>query len=159
MKSQFARHGIPRQVISDNGPQFHCQEFEQFSKQWGFSHTTSSPIYPKSNGMVERAIQTIKTLLKKAKATCQDPYIALLQLRNAPCADGPSPAQLLMGRRLRANLPATDAYLKPKLADPKETKKMWVRRKEEQEKYYNKSARIYTRTHFQPGSRVYAERI
>ena len=87
MKSQFARHGIPRQVISDNGPQFHCQEFEQFSKQWGFSHTTSSPIYPKSNGMVERAIQTIKTLLKKAKATCQDPYIALLQLRNAPCAD------------------------------------------------------------------------
>ena len=89
--------------------------------------------------MVERAIQTIKTLLKKAKATCQDPYIALLQLRNAPCADGPSPAQLIMGRR-QGELPATDAYLKlkPKLADPKETKKMWVRRKEEEEKYYNK---------------------
>ena len=108
--------------------------------------------------MVELAIQTIKTLLKKAKATRQDPYIALLQLRNAPCADGPSPAQLLMGRRLRANLPATDAYLKIKTSDPKETTKMWVIRKKEREKYYNKSARIYRRTHLQPGSKVYMQK-
>ena len=68
MKSQFTRHGIPRELISDNGPQFSCAEFATFAKSWGFKHVTSSPHHPQSNGMAERAVQTVKTLLKKAEA-------------------------------------------------------------------------------------------
>ncbi|XP_055888269.1 uncharacterized protein K02A2.6-like [Biomphalaria glabrata] len=79
MKSQFARHGIPREVICDNGPSFACQEFLKFSKSWGFKHITSSPRFPQSNGMAERAIQTVKQLLNKARTSGQDPYMALLQ--------------------------------------------------------------------------------
>ena len=46
-KSIFARHGIPEQVRSDNGPQFDSAEFAYFVKEWGFKHGTSSLPFPK----------------------------------------------------------------------------------------------------------------
>ena len=53
LKSIFAIHGIPDNVISDNGPQFASTEFRKFVQEWGFVHTTSSPRYPQSNGAAE----------------------------------------------------------------------------------------------------------
>ena len=61
----YARHGIPDEVFADNKP-FSSKKFHQFAKDWGFEVTTSSPTYPQSNGMSERATQTIKKLLRKA---------------------------------------------------------------------------------------------
>ncbi|KAL9953715.1 hypothetical protein ACROYT_G041171 [Oculina patagonica] len=43
LKSQFSRHGIPDQLITDNGSQFTSSEFNAFTKCYGFEHTTSSP--------------------------------------------------------------------------------------------------------------------
>ena len=37
-KVQFARHGIPETVISENDPQFSSAEFHQFTKEWQFQH-------------------------------------------------------------------------------------------------------------------------
>lgn len=114
----FARHGIPDEVVSDNGPQFGSAEFRTFTQRWEFLHSTSSPGYPQSNGQSERAIQTVKSLLKKAQESQSDPYIALLEYRNSPL-DGVklSPAQLLLGRRLRTRLPTSAQLLKPQLFD------------------------------------------
>ncbi|KAK5908124.1 hypothetical protein CgunFtcFv8_016208 [Champsocephalus gunnari] len=42
-KSQFARYGQPDKVITDNGPQFACEQFRKFVAKWGFNHVTSSP--------------------------------------------------------------------------------------------------------------------
>ena len=42
----FAQHGIPEEVISDNGPKFSYKEFEQFAEKYEFKHTTTSPRYP-----------------------------------------------------------------------------------------------------------------
>jgi len=109
LKSEFARHGIPKEIISDNMP-FSSAKMQQFASEWGFVITTSSPRYPQSNGMAERAIQTVtvKRILKKAESDGSDPYIALLQYRNAPISGLEySPAQLLMSRRLRSKLPVT----------------------------------------------------
>ena len=45
-----------------------------FSRNWEFAHVTSSPVYPHSNGGVERAVQIAKTLMKKAFEDGEAPY-------------------------------------------------------------------------------------
>ena len=122
MKGIMARHGIPEQVFSDNGPQFSCAEFAQFANTWGCIHSTSSPRYPQSNGLAEKAVQTAKRIVMKATASDRDPYIALLEYRTTPISDcGKSTAQLLMSRRLRSILPSTPASLQPVLVNPEDT--------------------------------------
>ena len=56
----FARHGIPDQLLSDNGPQFSANTFAKFQEEFGFTHITSSPNFPQANGEVERTVQTEK---------------------------------------------------------------------------------------------------
>lgn len=66
-KEIFSRQGIPKILVTDNGPQFISKEFKDFSKEWEFKHVTSSPRYPQSNGQVERTVQTIKNILTKTE--------------------------------------------------------------------------------------------
>ena len=77
LNNQFARHGIPDTLYSDNGPQFACRQFKEFASAWHFDHPTSSPHYPQSNGKIENAVKIAKKLLTKAKASGQDPYLAI----------------------------------------------------------------------------------
>ena len=111
LKSNFARYGIPDTVVSDNGPQYSAADFSNFAMQYGFTHVTSSPKYPQANGEAERAVQTVKNLLKKS----DDPYLAMLAYRSTPLENGYSPAELLMGRRLRTMIPTIAKQLAPKL--------------------------------------------
>ena len=112
-KSIFARHGIPQEVISDNGPQFSAFEYARFSETYGFQHNPSSPKYPQGNGEAERAVKTIKGYLNKT----EDPYLALLTYRSTPLHNGYSPSELLMSRRLRTTVPTIADLLKPRLPD------------------------------------------
>jgi len=66
LKQFFSCHGVPQEVISDNGPQFSSLDYSQFAMKYGFIHTMSSPQYPQSNGEAERATQTVKQFLKKS---------------------------------------------------------------------------------------------
>jgi hypothetical protein len=113
LKSILARHRIPETIMSDNMP-FASREFRQFAKSWDIELQTSSPTYPKSNGMSEHTIQTVKKLMRKATEANTDPYIALLEYRNSPIAGmSNSPAQLLMSRKLRTKIPVKDDTLIP----------------------------------------------
>ena len=65
-------------------------------------------------------VKTVKKLLKES----DDPYMALLTYRTTPfpwC--GHSPAELLMGRKLRANLPLTKEQLCPRWPNLEEFKR------------------------------------
>lgn len=93
LKSFFCHHGIPEIIISDNGPQFVATAFSKFAEEWGFTHLTTSPHYPQSNGEVQRAVQTAKDLITKS----EDPYLALLSYRSTLLHNGYTPAELLMG--------------------------------------------------------------
>ncbi|GBM71561.1 Uncharacterized protein K02A2.6 [Araneus ventricosus] len=78
IKSIFARHGIPLELISDGGPPFNSRDFDCFAKSWKFKHGKVSAKYPKSNGQVQRTIQTVKQIFRKTLANSKDPYLALL---------------------------------------------------------------------------------
>ena len=100
-KAIFARLGIPEILHTDNGTQYSSREFARFAEYYGFTHLTSSPLHPSGNGEAERAVQTIKNLLRKE----EDPFTALLNYRATPLLQGWSPAELLMGRQLRTRIP------------------------------------------------------
>ena len=112
-KSILARHGIPKEIVSDNGPQYSSLEYKNLVREYKILHTTSSPKYPQSNGKAEKGIRTVKALLKKS----DDPYLAMLTYRSTPQQNSFSLAQMLINRHLCTNLPLTDTQLKPCVPD------------------------------------------
>ncbi|XP_071499791.1 uncharacterized protein [Diadema antillarum] len=117
-KAIFSEQGIPDRVISDNGPHFAGDEYKRFSQVWGFNHITSSPHYPRSNGQVERTIQTVKLTLSTAREGRQDEYLAMLSLRSTPIDNNlTSPAEVLYRRKVRNTLPMSDARQVPSNGD------------------------------------------
>ena len=101
-KRIFSKFGIPKTVMSDNGPEYVGKAYANFSREWDFEHDTSSPQYPQSNGLVERTIQRVKKTLKKAFRDNQDPYLALLatKVSSGPYNNAP-PATLMFHRPIR----------------------------------------------------------
>ena len=81
LKSVSEEHGIPSKLVTDNGPQYSFAAFQEFSRNYRFVQVSSSPLYPQSNGMSERTVQTVKDLLQKCKESGQDPHLAMLCLR------------------------------------------------------------------------------
>ncbi|XP_062542050.1 uncharacterized protein K02A2.6-like [Armigeres subalbatus] len=116
LKEWFAVHGVPRVLESDNGPQYSSEEFKKFASEWCFDHCTSSPMFPRANGLAERFVQTAKGILKKCGEDKSDVKLALLHARNTPrTSELAAPSERLMGRLLRSNLPVTEKRLVPKL--------------------------------------------
>jgi len=88
----FAHHGIAERLIADNMP-FNSLKFKKFASIWEIEVVTSSPHCPKSNGLVERNVQTVKQLLRKADESKQDAFLALLELHNIPTVAWKNPQQ------------------------------------------------------------------
>ena len=115
-KAHFARHGIPDTVLTDNGPQFRSQEYEQFSQQWEFNHTTSSPYHSQGNGKAESAVKIAKRIVKKTRHEGSDLQLAILAWRNTPTNGSCySPVQKLQSRRSRTLLPTPEILLLPQV--------------------------------------------
>ena len=150
LKAVFARHGVPRILVSDNGPCYSSTEFKKFAESWDFRHVTSSPHYPQSNGMAENGVKNTKNLLLKAKEGNEDPLRALLIYRSSPLECGKSPSELLMGRTLRSNLPIAISTSQQTSQQLDNNHK--VQAQEKQEKYYNRNTKPLSTLH--PGDSV-----
>ena len=141
LKAHLARYGIPKQLVSDNGPQFDSNEFKKFTKSWGIEHTTTSPHHSKANGKVESAVKVAKRMLRKTTKSGEDQYLALLNIRNVPTQGvDSSPAQRLLGRRTRTLLPTTQSLLEPKNPVSSHESEQLRLNQMRQAKYYNRSA-------------------
>jgi len=100
---------------------------------------------------VERAVKTAKTLIIKS----EDPYLALLTYRSTPLENGYTPAELLMGRKLRSTLPLAPEKLIPKLPDFEQLRKTESAYKQRQAENYNKRHRASVLPDLNPGDKVW----
>ena len=115
LKAHFGRWGIPSTLISDNGPQFTAAQFQTFLSEWEIHHHTSAPGHPNANGKAESGVKAAKQMMEQCKRSNTDPFMALLEIRNAPTQGaGSSPAQRLINRRTRTLLPMTHNLLLPR---------------------------------------------
>ena len=138
LKAIFARHGIPAVFVSDNGPQFSSKEMKDFATTYGFQHVTSSPHYPQSNGLAERTVKTVKSLLENAA----DPNLALLSYRATPLPwCHLSPAELLMGRKIHTDVPQVKEHFIPNWTYIEDFKLQDAEYKERQKHHYDRRRR------------------
>ncbi|KAL3191270.1 hypothetical protein MRX96_018834 [Rhipicephalus microplus] len=144
-----ARFGVPAIIRSDNGPQFASAQFKAFVKQWGSSHVTSSPYFPQSDGAAEKTVQTAKQLIKKSPNI----HKALLAHRYTPRKEGFTPAELLMGRRLRTDVPVAPRMLRLRWSTVEFTKRNEAYRIK-QGQQYNRRHRTLARDPIQPQTAV-----
>jgi hypothetical protein len=61
----FKTFGYAKELVSDNGPPFFSQEFKSKLESWSIKVTNSPPYHPESNGIIERAVSTAKSALRK----------------------------------------------------------------------------------------------
>ncbi|XP_061716630.1 uncharacterized protein K02A2.6-like [Cydia pomonella] len=118
LRTLFARFGLPKQLVTDNGPPFSSAEFGSYLRRNGIRHTLVAPYHPASNGAAENAVRTIKRVLKKAVIENEKDVAALSRFlfmyRNTEhSTTKKEPAVALLGRRLRGRLD----LLRPDTAD------------------------------------------
>ena len=63
LRDIFSRHGLPKIIVSDSGPQFTASEFEQNCTSNGILHRTSAVYKPSTNGQAERVVQILKSVI------------------------------------------------------------------------------------------------
>lgn len=67
LHKMFQTHGLPIQIVTDNGPQFISAEFKDFMEQLDIEHRRVTPLWPQANGEVERQNRSILKRLKIAQ--------------------------------------------------------------------------------------------
>ena len=110
MKTTFATHGIPHEIVTDNGPQFTSTEFSTYLSSSGIVHRKVTPYWPQANSEVERFNRTVEKAIRAAnvegKNWKEELDVFLLNYRSTPhCTTGQPPAVLLFGRNIRNKIP------------------------------------------------------
>ncbi|KAG7567252.1 Ribonuclease H-like superfamily [Arabidopsis thaliana x Arabidopsis arenosa] len=106
----ICRHGLPFEIVTDNGPQFISGQFESFCEEWHIRLSRSTPCYPQGNGQAEAMNKTVLSTLKKKLKSHKGAWFNELQsflwaIRTTPRrATGETPFSLVYG--MEAVIPA-----------------------------------------------------
>ena len=102
-KNLVTRFGLPKAIITDNGPQFAGRRFREFCAGHGIQLKYSSVAHPQTNGLVEVTNRSILDGLKRRVSTARSVWTdelpsVLWSLRTTPkTATGESPYSLTFG--------------------------------------------------------------
>ncbi|XP_072143105.1 uncharacterized protein [Dermacentor andersoni] len=149
----FETHGIPAKLCSDNGQRFNSACFRSFAAQLVIAHITSSPYYPRGNGMAEHAVQEAKKLLTKCPFANMEFHSALLEWRNMTRDEQlKSAVERLTGRQTRTQLPVLPQHLEPQTVPPQAIRNRLQDIIAKQRIFYNRTAKRLP--HLRSGSPV-----
>lgn len=103
----YARFGVPECIVSDNGTQFTSKEFKEFCELYQINHITTPPYHPRSNGLAERFVDTLKRALKKASRVPTEKALQqFLQVYritpNQRTQSNMAPAELMFARKIKS---------------------------------------------------------
>ncbi|XP_074342429.1 uncharacterized protein LOC141679980 [Apium graveolens] len=112
MDNILMRFGIPRILVSDNGPQFVGSEFESYLQERGIRHKKSSIAYPQGNGQVEAVAK-----MEKYKQKTREHFSKKSWVKNFQIGD-------LVLRDTEASDPTNTGKLMPKWEGPYKVKEV-----------------------------------
>ena len=61
--------GPPMEIVTTNGPQCVGKPYNDVCSKWSIKHTTTSPRYDQSKGLVKRQVRTVKGIIQKCSKT------------------------------------------------------------------------------------------
>ena len=61
----FSRHGIPREILTDQGINFTSSLLQELYKMLGVTSLRTMPYHPQTDGLVERFNKTLKQMLRR----------------------------------------------------------------------------------------------
>jgi len=105
LRRTFAQEGVPQTIVSDNGPTFISSELKTWFHLIGCRQLLAPPYHPRSNGLAERFVRTLKDHINAAGNEIDlqrtvDKF--LLMYRNTPhSSTNQPPAMMLKGHLLR----------------------------------------------------------
>ena len=110
LDAQFARHGLPKGLRTDNGSNLVSKEVEDYLNEMGIEHRYTTPLWPRANGEVERQNRSLLKSMRAAHAEGKNWREELnrffLAHRSTPhSTTGKSPAELLFRRKLTSKMP------------------------------------------------------
>lgn len=113
LESVFDIFGTPTALKADNGPPFQSKEFLDWCTSSGIMLIHSSPLSPRQNGLVERAMQGIKKSLSIAKIQKKDYSKALNEYVKAynswpHAVTLVPPSDLMFARSVRGKFPISE---------------------------------------------------
>ena len=118
----FATHGLPRTIVSDNGPPFQSEELRQYMISNGITHRKITPLWPQANAEAETFMKPLTKCLQTAaienKDWKQELQKFLFIYRATPhCTTKIPPATALFGRNIRTKLPQQEVSVNMRLVN------------------------------------------
>jgi hypothetical protein len=106
----FSRYGTPKQILSDQGPEFESELFKELLRWMEIDKIRCSPYRPSTNAACERFHRTLNSMLAKVIKDSQRNWdeqlpMVMAAYRASPhSATGYSPNRLFLGRENRMPL-------------------------------------------------------
>ena len=110
LDAQFARHGLPKGLRTDNGSNLVSKEVEEYLEEIGVEFRYMKPLWLRANGEVERQNQSLLKCVRAAHAEGKARRDELNKFLLAYCSTphsttGKSPVELLFKRKITTKIP------------------------------------------------------